>query len=58
MDVLQEISVFLRDYWGLWLMMLFIGLVLWALRPGNRKRFDEASQIPLRDENGNGNGKE
>jgi len=58
MEILQEIAGFLRGYWGLWLMLLFVGLVLWTLRPGGRRKYDEASQIPLRDENGNGSGKE
>ena len=39
-------------------MLLVVGLVLWTLRPGGRRKYDEASQIPLRDENGNGSGKE
>lgn len=64
MDFVQDIAGFLRGYWGLWLMLLFVGLVLWTLRPGSRKKYDDASQIPFRDENGDapksgrGSGKE
>jgi len=59
MEFFQESAGFLRGYWGLWLMLLFVGLVLWTLRPGSRKKYDDASQIPFRDENGDkpGNGR-
>jgi cytochrome c oxidase cbb3-type subunit 4 len=29
---------------------LFAGLVIYALWPGNRKRFDAAAKIPLRED--------
>ncbi len=28
-------------------LMLFAGVVFWALRPKNRNRFDQAARIPL-----------
>ena len=27
--------------------LLFLGIVVWAFRPRNRRRFEEASRIPL-----------
>lgn len=27
--------------------LLFIGIVLWAYRPGSRQQFDEAACLPL-----------
>ena len=30
--------------------LVFIGIVAWALSPGNRERFDEAARLPLEDE--------
>jgi cytochrome c oxidase cbb3-type subunit 4 len=33
-----------------WLMILFLGIIFFALRPKNKEKFDEASQIPLQDD--------
>lgn len=39
------------DSWALLLMTSpFIGIILWALRPGSRDLHDEIARIPLRDE--------
>ena len=40
----------LRPLWGLWVMVLFLGIVFWAFRPKNKARFDAYGDIPLRDE--------
>jgi cytochrome c oxidase cbb3-type subunit IV len=32
-------------------MGLFIGVIVYVFWPGNRKKFDEAAQLPLDDEN-------
>ncbi|MBN0986154.1 MULTISPECIES: cbb3-type cytochrome oxidase subunit 3 [Amphritea] len=32
------------------MIITFIALFIWVLLPGNRKRFDEASQLPFADE--------
>lgn len=38
--------------WGLvFLVVLFVGVVGYALWPRNKKRFDEASRIPLEEDN-------
>ena len=47
---LVEISNFLRDYWGLWLMILFVGIVAWVFWPSNKKDLESHADIPLRDE--------
>lgn len=39
------------DSWGLLFMALFfVGVVLFAFRPGSRKIADEAAQIPLKED--------
>lgn len=39
------------DSWGLLLLFLFfVGVVIFAFRPGSRKSADEASKIPLKDD--------
>ena len=40
----------LRSIWGLWLMIVFLGIVFYAFRPRNRKRLEGYGDIPLRDE--------
>lgn len=32
------------------MLITFIGLFIWVLLPGNKKRFDEASKLPFADE--------
>ncbi|WP_207758440.1 cbb3-type cytochrome oxidase subunit 3 [Aliamphritea spongicola] len=32
------------------MLITFIGLFIWVLLPGNKKRFDDASQLPFADE--------
>lgn len=37
--------------WGLvYLVVLFIGAMIYALRPGAQKKFDDAAQIPLKED--------
>ncbi|KZD05826.1 cbb3-type cytochrome oxidase subunit 3 [Oceanibaculum pacificum] len=50
MDIFQELAGALRHYWGLWLMLIFLGMILWTVRPGAGKRYRDASRIPLNDE--------
>jgi cytochrome c oxidase cbb3-type subunit 4 len=53
METLNELSAFFRQFWGLWLMILFLGVIAWAYRPKNKSRFDDDAMIPLRDEDEN-----
>jgi cytochrome c oxidase cbb3-type subunit 4 len=32
------------------MLITFVGLFIWVLLPGNKKRFDEASQLPFADD--------
>lgn len=43
-----------RPLWLVWLVIFFGGIVFWALRPGNRQRFEEDGMIPFRDERNGG----
>lgn len=47
MDGIYE---FVRSLWVVWLVLLFVGIVAYALWPGNRRKFREAARIPLEDE--------
>ncbi len=46
----QDVSEFAGTYGLVYLFLLFIGMVIYALWPGNKKRFDAASKIPLRED--------
>lgn len=42
-----------RSLWVVWLMILFVGIIFWALRPKNKKRFEEDAMIIFKnDKNG------
>jgi cytochrome c oxidase cbb3-type subunit 4 len=32
------------------MLITFVGLFIWVLLPGNKKRFDDASQLPFADD--------
>lgn len=47
MDGIYE---FIRSLWVVWLLLLFAGIVVYALWPGNRRKFSRAARIPLDDD--------
>jgi cytochrome c oxidase cbb3-type subunit IV len=50
---MNALSELVRPMWVVWLLLLFLGIVFWAFRPRNRKRFEEDGMIPFgNDENG------
>ncbi len=55
---LTELYATARSLWVVWLMVLFIGIIWWVYRPRNRRRFEEAAQIPLREDDGGTDGKQ
>ena len=39
------------DSWGLvYLAVVFVGVVLWAFRPGSRAHYEDAANIPLKED--------
>ena len=50
MGDLNEWIGWARSLWVLWLMLLFVVIVAWVYRPGNRKRFEKNAKIPLEDD--------
>ncbi len=50
---MNEIVDTLRSLWGLWLMVLFLGIVAWAFWPKNKDRLEHHAAIPLRDDEEN-----
>lgn len=49
---LTELSGLATDYWGLWMMALFLGIVAWAFWPSKRRQeeMDEHAMIPFRED--------
>jgi len=46
----QDASYFAQT-WGLvYLMVLFIGMLIYALRPGAKKKFEDAANIPFKED--------
>lgn len=41
-----------KTLWLVWLILVFVGIVFWVYRPKNKQKFEDASRIPFRDENG------
>jgi cytochrome c oxidase cbb3-type subunit 4 len=49
---LEAAYAFVRSLWVVWLIVLFAGIVWWAYRPKNRRRFEDAANVPFREEDG------
>jgi cytochrome c oxidase cbb3-type subunit 4 len=50
METYTAMRIF-ADSWGLlYLTVVFVGVVLFAFRPGSRRKAEEAAQIPLKDD--------
>ncbi|GBD44570.1 hypothetical protein HRbin40_02059 [bacterium HR40] len=39
-----------KQLWLVWLVLLFAGIVVWTMWPGNRARFDRAARIPFEED--------
>jgi len=50
METLHELSQFFRQFWGLWLMIFFLGIVAWTFWPKNKERLEDKARIPLEDD--------
>jgi cytochrome c oxidase cbb3-type subunit 4 len=47
---MHEFYVFVKQLWVVWLMVLFIGLVVWVYWPRRKKKFEEYGRIPFKDD--------
>ena len=47
---MQEFYPILKQLWLVWLVLLFLGIVVWAMWPGNRRRFEQAARIPFEED--------
>ena len=49
---MDTILPLLKQFWGVWLMALFVGIVVWVFWPSRRKQMEDDARIPFRDEEG------
>jgi cytochrome c oxidase cbb3-type subunit 4 len=47
---LESVGEILTSIWTVWAILIFAGIVFWALRPANRRRFERDAHIPLKDD--------
>jgi cbb3-type cytochrome oxidase subunit 3 len=43
-------AVVLEQIWLIWLLVLFIGIIVWVMWPGRRRQMRRHAEIPLRDD--------
>jgi cytochrome c oxidase cbb3-type subunit 4 len=48
----ESLVEFLRGFWGIWLMLIFAGIVVWTFWPSRRKELEQQSRIPFKDDEG------
>jgi cytochrome c oxidase cbb3-type subunit 4 len=44
------VSGLLRELWLVWLVLLFVGIVVWVMWPGRRRKLESHARIPLDDD--------
>jgi cytochrome c oxidase cbb3-type subunit 4 len=48
MEWLQDFGLWMRQFWVVWLMIIFLGIVVWVLWPrGKGKDLERHGRIPL-----------
>ena len=50
---MESVLPVLKQFWVIWLMILFVGIVAWVYWPGRRREMEDNARIPFRDEEGN-----
>lgn len=49
---MQELYAFIKQLWVLWLLLLFVGIVVWAYWPKRKAEMEEHGKIPFKDQDG------
>lgn len=47
MEMLHELNQLMRPFWVVWMMLLFLGIVAWALWPKRKSEMEKHARIPL-----------
>lgn len=49
-DFLLAIYPHLRALWVVWFLVIFLGMLVWVLRPSKRAAYEDAGSIPFRED--------
>jgi cytochrome c oxidase cbb3-type subunit IV len=49
-ETYKQVAEFAQTWGLLYFVLIFLGVVAYALWPSNKKKFDDASKIPLRED--------
>lgn len=47
---MEALAEFLRSFWVVWLMAIFLGIVVWVVWPGRKSKLEAHGRIPLEDD--------
>jgi cytochrome c oxidase cbb3-type subunit 4 len=47
---MAELHAFVRSFWLVWLVLLFLGIVAWVYWPSHKKQLESYGRIPLQDD--------
>ncbi|MCX8101216.1 MAG: cbb3-type cytochrome c oxidase subunit 3 [Geminicoccaceae bacterium] len=47
---MNDLLLFLRELWVVWLFLLFVGIVVWTWWPSRKDRLERHARIPFEDE--------
>ena len=47
---MQTIYHLAVQFWGIWLMLVFAGIVAWAYWPGRKREMEDHGRIPFRED--------
>ena len=50
LDILGSLQSTLSTLWVVWFFVLFTGIILYVTSPWRKRRYEQAGDIPLRDE--------
>ncbi|MCS6891716.1 MAG: cbb3-type cytochrome c oxidase subunit 3 [Rhodovarius sp.] len=50
LETLAEHQSLFSTLWVVWFFLLFIGILVWVLRPSQRRQLERHADIPLREE--------
>lgn len=47
---MAELYAFLKSFWIVWCVLLFVGIIAWVLWPSRKARLEAHGRIPLEDD--------
>jgi cytochrome c oxidase cbb3-type subunit 4 len=44
---MQGLVELARSFWGVWLMLLFVGIVVWTMWPSRKRKLEDQAKLPF-----------